>query len=80
MITATLPHLFFSINPTQPTPEAEPNPTPEANPYYKDYDYYVDDNNEVEEVEPPEEDILDLILTEINYKDINDKEGISEEE
>ena len=48
------PTPIFTINPIQPSPEAEPDPKPEAKPDDEDDEDYDDDNNKVEELEPPE--------------------------
>ena len=58
------PTSILTINPTQPTTEAEPDPepTPETEPDDEDDEDYNYDDDKVEEVEPPEEDIPDPIL------------------
>ena len=44
------PTPIFTINPTQPAPEAEPYPTPKAEPDDEDDEGYANDNDKVKEV------------------------------
>ena len=48
----------------------ETDPTLETEPYDEGDEEYADDNDEVEEVDPPEEDIPYPILLESNNEDI----------
>ena len=68
-----------------PTPIFTINPTPDTEPDNKhkgsedgDEDNY-DENEKVEEVEPPKEDTLDLISIESDDKDSDEREIIAEE-
>ena len=73
------PKPIFTINPIQPPPEAEPEPTPEAKPDDQNVEDYDGDNNKVEELEPPEEDIPYPILIERDDYYSNDQELIADE-